>query len=151
LSINLNSNNSLTVTSMDQNQNQFNFYYLLCEQSLTNFCNTFCDTAQVLLFINYFSIENVFENIPNVITPNGDGKNDFFIINGVESFPFNELLVLNRWGQVVFSENNYQNNWNGVYKNTNISLKTGTYYYTLRIVDGNNESYNKNGSLQIIK
>jgi len=48
---------------------------------------------------------------PNVITPNGDGTNDLFEI---QDLPENtEVIILNRWGNIVFSSINYQNNWDG--------------------------------------
>ena len=50
-------------------------------------------------------------SFPNVITANGDGFNDLFEI---ENLPENtEVIILNRWGNVVFSSSNYQNNWDG--------------------------------------
>jgi gliding motility-associated-like protein len=63
---------------------------------------------------------------PNVITPNGDGTNDLFEI---QDLPENtELIILNRWGNVVFSTTNYQNNWDG--KNTlGNELVDGVYTY----------------------
>jgi gliding motility-associated-like protein len=49
---------------------------------------------------------------PNVITPNSDGINDLFEI---QNLPENtEVIILNRWGNVVFSSANYQNNWDGI-------------------------------------
>ena len=68
--------------------------------------------------------------IPNVFTPNGDGKNDTWEIEGVmELYPDNEVIVVNRWGGEVFKSSNYQNDWDGG------SLKEGTYYYKLKIRD----------------
>ena len=50
--------------------------------------------------------------VPNVITPNSDGINDLFEI---QNLPENtEVIILNRWGNVVFSSANYQNNWDGI-------------------------------------
>ena len=63
---------------------------------------------------------------PNVITPNSDGANDFFAI---ENLPVNtEVIILNRWGNVVFSSTNYQNNWNGE-DNSGTTLLDGVYTY----------------------
>ena len=79
--------------------------------------------------------------IPQAITPNGDGYNDVFIIDGIENYPNNELVIFNRWGSEVFRVKNYQNDWNG--KSTNNfnvwgeDLPTGTYYYLFDpMVDG---------------
>jgi gliding motility-associated-like protein len=63
---------------------------------------------------------------PNVITPNGDGKNDLFEINNLAENT--EVIILNRWGNVVFSSSNYQNNWDG--KDTSgKDLADGVYTY----------------------
>jgi gliding motility-associated-like protein len=78
-------------------------------------------------------------NIPDVITPNGDGANDFFELpdlqdcgSGTPSFPNNELIIINRWGTVVFRQKDYKNNWAGTNQN-NDPLPQGTYFYTLRL------------------
>ena len=70
---------------------------------------------------------------PNVFTPNGDEINDFFEI---ENLPENtEVNIHNRWGNVVFSSTNYQNNWNG--KNSSgEELVDGIYYYTFKNTEG---------------
>jgi gliding motility-associated-like protein len=65
--------------------------------------------------------------IPEGFSPNGDGKNDLFVINGLEEFPGSSLQIFNRWGQVVFESNNYQNNWDGK------DAVDGTYFYILKL------------------
>jgi gliding motility-associated-like protein len=68
--------------------------------------------------------------IPNVISTNDDGTNDRFEIGNL---PENsELIVLNRWGTVVFSSDNYQNNWDGR-DNSGKILVEGVYTYKLKI------------------
>lgn len=64
--------------------------------------------------------------IPNVFTPNNDGQNDFWVIDGIRSIP-NTVRVFNRWGNVVFEANNYQNNWRGT------GLPDGTYFYEVKV------------------
>ncbi len=63
--------------------------------------------------------------IPNIFTPNGDGKNDLFVIKGLESFPGSQLLIFNRWGNEVYKADDYLNDWDGS------GLAEGTYYYLL--------------------
>lgn len=63
--------------------------------------------------------------IPNIFTPNNDGKNDVFKIAGLESFPGSQLLIFNRWGNQVYQAGDYLNNWDGS------GLAEGTYYYVL--------------------
>lgn len=77
---------------------------------------------------------NIFVNdliIPTLITPNQDGKNDFFIINGIESLGKTSLTVFNRWGARVFENENYDNKWNGVDYNEN-DLPPDTYFFILK-------------------
>src|SRR5690606_1816406 len=49
--------------------------------------------------------------VPNVITPNHDGVNDFFEIGGL--LPNTKLTIINRWGNLIFETNDYKNDWNG--------------------------------------
>jgi gliding motility-associated-like protein len=70
---------------------------------------------------------------PNVISPNNDGINDLFVI---ENLPENtEVIILNRWGNVVFSSTNYQNNWDG--KDTSgKGLSDGVYTFKFSTASG---------------
>lgn len=69
-------------------------------------------------------------NIPNAFSPNGDGINDFFVIDGL---PKNtQLIIFNRSGKKLYSSGNYQNDWNGKDQYQN-NLETGTYWYVLRL------------------
>ena len=78
---------------------------------------------------------------PNVFTPNGDGKNDVFKIGGLETYPLSELLIFNRWGNLVYKNSDYQNDWNGQ------GHPDGVYYYILTL---NDKSVFK-GSVTIIR
>jgi gliding motility-associated-like protein len=71
--------------------------------------------------------------IPNVFSPNGDGKNDRFEIDGILGTK-NTVRVFNRWGQVIHEANNYQNNWSA------LGVPDGTYYYEV-IIDRQPEPY----------
>ncbi|HEY1024221.1 MAG TPA: gliding motility-associated C-terminal domain-containing protein [Sphingobacteriaceae bacterium] len=65
--------------------------------------------------------------IPNVFTPNGDGRNDQFAIMGLEQLPENELEIINRWGDRVYQAKAYKSNWTGE------GLNEGTYFYVLKV------------------
>jgi gliding motility-associated-like protein len=71
-------------------------------------------------------------DLPNAFTPNADGINETFVIPGIEDFPKAELIVFNRWGQVVFSAKHYQNDWTGTNQRGK-PLPEGTYYYLLQL------------------
>ena len=74
--------------------------------------------------------------IPNVFSPNNDGKNDFFRIEGIEGFPGSVLLVYNRWGNLIFQDLNYGGSWDGRVGGDPVS--DGTYYYVFQRSDGQN-------------
>lgn len=76
--------------------------------------------------------------IPNIFTPNQDGTNDYFFIEGM-GMEYS-IQVFNRWGQVVFSQNPYLNIWNGT-SSDGKPLSEGTYYYIVQIINNpDNES-----------
>ena len=68
--------------------------------------------------------------LPNVITPNGDGINDYFYTNFANHYSDVQLTIYNRWGRVVFKTDSYQNDWNGVNMHGK-QVSSGTYYYVV--------------------
>ena len=76
--------------------------------------------------------------IPNVITPNRDGKNDTWIIRCIENFPENNVKIFDRWGDRVRMFTNYDNHftvWDGTNQQGEM-VTDGTFYYVLTIKDG---------------
>lgn len=69
---------------------------------------------------------------PNAFSPNGDGDNETFVIAGLDRFPEAELIIVNRWGSVVYSARPYGNDWDGTSKDGQ-ELPEGTYYFLLRL------------------
>jgi len=84
--------------------------------------------------------------IPNVFTPNGDGVNDYFIIKGIENFPHNQLLILNRWGREILQFSGYKNEWDGRDGSGSL-VAEGVYYFILKLSNG--KEYH--GSVTIIR
>lgn len=70
----------------------------------------------------------------NILTANGDGKNDTWVIKEIENYPDNELSVFDRAGRVVYHAKNYQNNWRGTL--SGLPLAEGTYYYLIKLIKG---------------
>jgi len=73
--------------------------------------------------------------IHNVITPNGDGVNDTWIIDCIELYPENTAVILNRWGDEIHRFDGY-NNTTRVWDGTNLRggvVPDGIYYYVLTI------------------
>jgi gliding motility-associated-like protein/uncharacterized repeat protein (TIGR01451 family) len=83
--------------------------------------------------------------IPNFFTPNGDGENDLFVINGIDEYEKAELEIANRWGDQVYKSANYNNDWAG------IGLPEGTYFYMLKLFSNDGESKDYKGWVQIIR
>jgi gliding motility-associated-like protein len=103
--------------------------YLLCSKT----CPELCDTARV-----QFKLEGPANPaqcfVPNLISPNGDGENDVFIVPCTASYTGSSMTVFNRWGAIVYETGNYQNDWNGSYDGQ--PLPAGTYFYLLTLNDG---------------
>lgn len=70
--------------------------------------------------------------MPTGYTPNRDGHNDTFVIHGLEAYPQNQLLVFNRWGNLVYDRINYTNDWAGENMQGD-HLPNGTYFVILRL------------------
>jgi|GEM_PF-1436960 len=86
--------------------------------------------------------------IPNAFTPNGDGRDDTWQIEFIEQFPDNTVTVFNRWGNEIFSANNYSraNEWRGDINGR--PAPVGTYYYVVVIKGPLGRSYS--GSITIL-
>ncbi len=69
-------------------------------------------------------------SVPNSFTPNGDGFNDFFVVNGLAAFPESSLNIFNRWGNEVYNTTDYNNNWSGE------DVPDGVYFYILKLSNG---------------
>lgn len=67
--------------------------------------------------------------IPNTFSPNGDGINDIWNIEALESYPQSDIKIFNRSGAVVFSETGYTKAWDGKYNGAD--LPVGVYYYII--------------------
>ncbi|MBK8416190.1 MAG: gliding motility-associated C-terminal domain-containing protein [Bacteroidetes bacterium] len=78
--------------------------------------------------------------VPNGFSPNDDGTNDGFVIDGIENYPGNKLWVYNRWGNLIYKAKDYDNKWDGVANVSGIymgkKLPSGTYYFILDLNDG---------------
>jgi gliding motility-associated-like protein len=72
-------------------------------------------------------------NIYDVITPNGDGSNDSWVIDGLEYYPQNEVKVFDKWGDMVFSQKGYDGSWSGTRGTSGSALPAGTYFYVIRL------------------
>ncbi len=107
------------------------------EKSALN-CRGDYTNADVFVKINDADVEL---DVPNIFTPNEDGLNDYFAI-GYNIVPENfKIIIYNRWGKIVFENQDIDNSWNG--KNGRNYCKSGVYYYVIR--------YDDKGETEILK
>ncbi len=131
-------------------------YYVLTVTD-ANGCETKLPKFDVANVLNAFEIKAVSCGAANnaitpdpLMSPNGDGINDFFSINGIENFPDNQVIIYNRYGTEVFTRKRY-NNVDRIFKgiansavtNTGVDLVDGVYFYTIRTVQDKKPRLNK--------
>jgi gliding motility-associated-like protein len=69
--------------------------------------------------------------VPNIFTPNGDGRNDTWDIKYLNTYSNCKVQVFNRWGQLLYSSTGYGIPWDGTYKGS--AVPNGTYYYVINL------------------
>jgi len=91
-----------------------------------------------------------FVDIPNVFTPNSDGSNDFFSLVSYDGIEKLDCSILNRWGNSIrdFSTPNFL--WDGTDK-SGLPVEEGVYFYKITGVTNANESFEKQGFVQLVR
>ena len=69
-------------------------------------------------------------DIPSGFSPNNDGVNDHFIVEGIEAYGDNSLFIYNRWGNLIFETTDKDINWDGKNQFSKGECPDGVYYYT---------------------
>jgi gliding motility-associated-like protein len=90
-------------------------------------------------------------DIGRVVTPDGDGKNDFWRIGNIEQFPDNNILVIDRWGSTIFKASHYNNEsvvWRGESSSSG-KLPAGTYFFVINYKRSGG-SVEKRGFIELI-
>jgi gliding motility-associated-like protein len=127
--------NTVTITVIDNSGNSTiaNIYVTIEGSGIdTDFdgiddsCDDFIDTTAIV--------------IPSGFTPNSDNINDYFEILGLGNYETKILFIYNRYGNLVFQSDSYNNTWNGTLLNTGELLPDATYYYLLELDNGKRES-----------
>ncbi|MDR6782292.1 gliding motility-associated-like protein [Pedobacter africanus] len=70
----------------------------------------------------------------NILSPNGDGINDKWVIDHIDFYPNNEVKIFDRTGRLMYSKKAYDNSWEGTLNGA--PLAEGTYYYTINFGTG---------------
>lgn len=113
-------------------------YYVLLEVADTNNC-TLTDSLEI-------TIKGFTYYLPNAITPNNDGRNDFFEPIGV-GIKYYHLMVYNRWGELLYNGEN--NGWDGTYKG--VTVTDGEYTYLLTLQNDDLSKVNLTGKIYVVK
>ena len=108
-----------------------------------------CELRITNLEVKDCVIEGACNTAIDVITPNGDGINDLFIINCVDDNP-SDLTVFDRWGRTVFTESNYNNTWQGV-DSKGENLKEGAYIWVLTVNFGQGRREIYKGTVTLLR
>jgi gliding motility-associated-like protein len=127
----INDDLTITYTPYPRFSGSDTFSYEICDEHSA----PQCDTALVKIYVRPDGIGVI--DPTSGITPNNDGKNDVWIIRHIEDYPDNEVLIFNRWGDVIDSFAGYDNKdiaWKGLNRN-NERVPDGTYYYIIKIKD----------------
>lgn len=110
----------------------------------------FSDTAFIFVRLADCTVVPPLGEIPNVITPNGDGVNDVFRFGG-DGFARAELHVYDRWGQQVALVPGRNAVWDGRNSFSGEVLSEGVYFYTIEAITDAGENYSKAGYVQVLR
>ncbi|RLD85880.1 MAG: hypothetical protein DRJ02_09575, partial [Bacteroidetes bacterium] len=122
----INEDGTLTYTPNENFAGDDVLRYSICDAEQTNLC----DSAYVYIYVE---VEDLI--FYNTLTPNGDGVNDKWIIDGIQFYPENKVFLFNRWGDEINFLEHYDNSsvyWDGKSKHDKV-LPDGTYYYVFYI------------------
>lgn len=133
-------------------------YYSICAAE----CPNACDTSWVAFVLNDEAAICELEKIdpraifPEGITPNNDGYNDQLVFTLIDklgcpsNYAKSDITIFNRWGDKVFVQEPYENQWTGTSRDGSV-LPPGVYYYVLRIRPEGRKEFVKFGSVSIFK
>ena len=85
---------------------------------------------------------------PNAFTPNGDGRNDKWNVEG-ENIASIKFFIYDQWGELLFTSTSLQNGWDGTYKGTKEPV--GVYVYNVDAVMNDGQNIRKKGTITLLK
>lgn len=107
---------------------------------------SWCDTVEVIIRVEP-------DATPHVITPNGDGINDTFVIKELvtrsSDWPDNQVIIVNQWGQCVLDARPYLNDWDGSTAPERL-LPEATYYFIF-LKNWHNKEITERGKIAVIR
>lgn len=129
---------SLTADGLLQYQSELGYMgtdsvrYQVCDSGVPSLC----DVAVVFIEVGPAPFK-----IYNGLSPNGDGLNDYWRIDGIEQYPNNTIRIFDRFNNLIFETTGYSNegnNWTGQTNHSMVkgSVQEGTYFYSVELGDG---------------
>ena len=88
-------------------------------------------------------------DLPQVFTPNGDGKNDIVYAKGWGIRKLIDFKIFNRWGEMVFESHDIKDGWDGYYKGT--LQNNETYVYIIQAESFKGDIISKKGNITLLK
>ncbi len=88
----------------------------------------FCSGLNAATPAKTSNLSDIEDTLYNFFSPNGDSLNQFFKVYLVSQYPENKLFIFNRWGDLVFKAEPYDNTWTGLSTNGDV-LPEGVYFY----------------------
>jgi gliding motility-associated-like protein len=91
-------------------------------------------------------------NVSPLVTPDGNAQNDEWIVTNIENFKDNKVVIVDRWGSVIYTASGYNNQsvvWNGSNRQGSV-VPTGTYFYTISVRYGP-AVFEKTGFIELIR
>ena len=132
--ITINSDGTLTYVPRSGFVGTDTYEYTVCDDQEPSLC----DSAVIYIEVKELPVE-----VFNAFSPNGDGINDTWVIQGITRFPDNVVRVYNRWGNLIFEAAGYDNSnkvWNGDSSEGIVfggnDAPDGAYYYVIDLGDG---------------
>ena len=132
--ISISSDGTLVYTPRSGFTGTDSYQYTICDDQDP----ALCDSA-----VTYFEVKELPIVVYNAFSPNDDGINDTWIIQGITRYPNNKVQVFNRWGNLIYSETGYDNTskvWKGQSNQgivfINDDAPDGAYYYIIDLGDG---------------
>ena len=103
------------------------------------------DTAAIRLYVD--PAKHIF--VPNVFSPNGDGKNDIYQVFTYGGVKYFEMEIFDRWGEKVYQSNDIKSGWDGTYNGVLVNAGLYVYQTTLTFADG--ETIQNKGTLTVFR
>jgi gliding motility-associated-like protein len=98
----------------------------------------------------YFITSSAFFYVPNAFTPNGDGLNDVFKVEG-RGFAEYEFTIFNRWGGIVFHSTDPEEVWVGEAGDQDYYAQNQAYNYVIRVKGFDTETIQRSGAIKILR